>query len=60
MIIRIKDLQKFYECSYSTAVRYKKLILFVENIKSGHLTIYHLANYEGLSVDVVLKKIVSI
>jgi hypothetical protein len=51
MVIKNKDLQIFYDCSAPTACLRKKEIIEALNITSGNIFDFHIAKYEGLTID---------
>ena len=50
MILRLKDLCKFYNCSMSTATRIKQDIHFCLKHRKKHLTLLDLSKYEGCTI----------
>ena len=49
----IKDFEAFYGCSRPTAIKLKREIRKYFSVPSGKVWRYHVAKYEGLTVDEV-------
>ena len=56
MVLSNKDLQVFYGCSSKTAVARRREVcdyFRCKGVAVSHVSVYHLAEYEGLPMDVV-------